>query len=288
MIEPHFRHVLVPLDGSELAAGAMRTGEVLAVRFGADLHTVSVVTSEEDVAAIRTHATGLGVDDERVHVVVGDEPAAGIEALRVELDRCLVCMSTHGRGRLSGTLIGSVARSVLTAGSAPLVAVGPFADRPRPFVESHLFPPLSVPRLIACVDGGSSDETMLPVAAVWATALDMSLTILTVAEPVGPPLHSDAARRRRYGPQGDADAYMRRLQERLRGGAREVDGRVLYSPIGVASGITDHLAEQPAGMLCVSTNARSGLPRFRFGADAANIVRASTIPVLVIPAGSAT
>jgi nucleotide-binding universal stress UspA family protein len=275
--------VLVPLDGSELAAAAMRTADVLAARFGADLHTVSVVPNEADVAAIRTHATGLGADDERVHVTVGGDPAAGIEARRVELDPCLVCMSTHGRGRLSGTLIGSVARSVFTAGSAPLVAVGPFADRPRPFVESHLFPPLSVPRLIACVDGGSADESMLSVAAAWATALDMSLTILTVAEPVGPPLHSDGAWRRRYGPQENADEYMRRLQDAWRDAAREVDGRVLYSPISVASGVTDYLAEQPAGLLCVSTNARTGFQRMRFGADAANIVRASAIPVLVVP-----
>ncbi|HEX5094465.1 MAG TPA: universal stress protein, partial [Acidimicrobiia bacterium] len=163
-MRPHYRHVLVPLDGSELAAAAMRTADVLAARFGAHLHTVSVVQSTAEVATIRTHAAELGVDDERVHVIVGDDPAAGIDARRGELDPCLVCLSTHGRGRLSGALVGSVARAVLTAASAPIVCVGPFADRPRPFRESYLPPPLSVPRLVACVDGGPEDEGILPIA----------------------------------------------------------------------------------------------------------------------------
>ena len=42
----HVRNVLVPLDGSELALQAMPTARVLAQRFDADLHTVTVADGE--------------------------------------------------------------------------------------------------------------------------------------------------------------------------------------------------------------------------------------------------
>jgi nucleotide-binding universal stress UspA family protein len=166
-----------------------------------------------------------------------------------------------------------------------MVVVGPFADRPHQFDESYVPLPLSVPRLVACVDGGPTSECVLTVAATFANALQMSLTILTVAEPVDRPLRSDTAWSRQYGPQGDADAFMQQLREAWGTAAPDVDGLVSYDPVGVASGVTAHVAMQPAGMLCVSTNARSGFERLRLGADAANIVRLSTVPVLVVPPG---
>lgn len=282
-VEARYRHVLVPLDGSDLAAAALGTAAVLAERFGAEMHTVSVVASADDVASMRAHTAALGIDDTRSHVVVGDDPAAAIIARRVELDPCLVCMSTHGRGRLRGAVIGSVARSVLTAGRAALVAVGPFADRPTPFVDSYRLPPLFEPRLVACVDGEPASEAVLPVAAAFANALEMSLTILTVAKPADRPLRSDASWRRSYGPQGDTDAYMQDLCDAWRAAVPDVDGHVEYDPVSIVSGVGAYIARHPAGMLCIATNARSGFERVRLGADAANIVRTSTVPVLVVP-----
>src|SRR6266851_3847124 len=115
MTEPQYRHVLVPLDGSEFAHGALRTARALAGRFAADLQTVSVAESPGDVEKLRSHAAyalGLaGAGDERVSVVVGDDAAAAIERRAAELSSCLVCLSTHGRGRFVGAIIGSVARS---------------------------------------------------------------------------------------------------------------------------------------------------------------------------------
>jgi hypothetical protein len=35
---------------------------------------------------------------------------------------------------------------------------------------------------VACLDGSTAAETVLPVAAGWAAALDMPLTVLTVSE----------------------------------------------------------------------------------------------------------
>jgi nucleotide-binding universal stress UspA family protein len=283
--EVRYRYVLVALDGSKFAAAAAHTGRALAARFGAELHTVSVAEHADEVEVLRSDAAAvLGPDSapEHVHVVVGDDPAAAIAETAAGLGSSLVCLSTHGRGRVTGAVVGSVARSLLQGTQEPIVAVGPFADRPRPF-SSTAPVPLSVPRLVACVDGSPPSESLLPVAGAWADALGMSLTILTVAEPAPPPVRLDATWNRRHGPEEDADSYIRRLGEKWKGVAKEVNAQVVYDPLSPADGLRTYLEQHPAGMVAVTTHARTGLRRVLLGADAANIVHASTAPALVVP-----
>jgi nucleotide-binding universal stress UspA family protein len=283
--EIRYRYVLVPLDGSKFAAAAAGTGRALAARFGAELHAVSVAEHADEADVLRSVATSvLGPDSaaEHVHVVVGDDPAAAIAETAAGLGPSLICMSTHGRGRVTGAVVGSVARALLQGTREPIVAVGPFADRPRPFA-STVPVPLSVPRLVACVDGSPASETLLPIAGAWADALGMSLTILSVAEPTPPPVRPDVRWYRRHGPDEDADAYIGHLGEKWKDVAKEVDAQVVYDPVSPADGLRTHLDQHPAGMVAVTTHARTGLWRVLLGADAANIVHASTAPALVVP-----
>ena len=286
-----YRHVLVPLDGSKFAAAALRTARALAARFGAALHTVSVAAHEDEVDVMRGEAAaalGPGAGPEQVHVVVRDDAAAGIAATAADLGSALICMSTRGRGRMAGAVVGSVARSLLQSAGEPIVVVGPLADRPSPFLESVPPVPLSVPRLVACVDGTPPSESLLPVAGRWADALAMSLTIVTVAEPSAPPALADATWNRRHGPEEDGGAYAARLAEKWKDVATEVDAQVVYDPISPADGVRAYLDQHPAGLVAVTTHARSGLQRLFLGADAANIVYASTAPTLVVPLTAAS
>jgi nucleotide-binding universal stress UspA family protein len=285
-----FRRVLVPLDGSPLAAHALPTAWALAERLGATVHTVSVASNDNEADRMREHAEaalrGPDVRD-RVHVVVGGEPADGIEQWRRELGSTVLCMATHGRGRAVGSLIGSAARSVLEQSVDPIVAVGPFAEAPPEFVSrkspAPRRPPLSVPRLVACVDGSEVSEAVLPVAAAWSRTLEMALTILTVADPALPPLDRGDPWKRRYGPNGNVDSYVADLAAQWQRGDRDVEGEVVYDPISPSSGVKSSLDEHPAGLLAVTTHARQGWRRLRFGAGAAGIVRASSVPTLVVP-----
>lgn len=281
-----YRHVLVPLDGSKFAAAALRTAQVLAARFQAELHAVSVAADDDEAEVVRNEAVaalGAGAGLAQVHVVLSDDAASAISATATDLGSTLICMSTHGRGRIAGAVVGSVARSLLQAAPDPIVVVGPFADRPSPYVESPRPVPLSVPRLVACVDGTPASESLLPVAGTWADALGMSLTIVTVAEPSPAPVHPDAPWVRRHGPEEDADAYIARLQERWKEVAAEVRSEVVSDPISPAEGLRTYLDRNPAGLVAVTTHARTGLRRVLLGADAANIVSASTAPALVVP-----
>jgi hypothetical protein len=68
-------------------------------------HTVSVAGEDDDADRLRAFAAAaLGVDsgNDRAFVVTDTEPAEAIAARAEELDSCVVCPMTHGRGRLRG------------------------------------------------------------------------------------------------------------------------------------------------------------------------------------------
>jgi nucleotide-binding universal stress UspA family protein len=284
------RHVLLPLDGSGFALAAMPTAQALAERFGAELLTISVAIDERRAERLRRHALeslGDHAGEERVQVVVSDDAAAAITGHAAEVGPCVVCMSTRGRGRLIGTMIGSVARAVLQSSLTPVIAVGPQADRPpalvgRPPRRPSSWPePLSVGRIVACVDGSPAAEAVLPVAARWAAALEMRLSILTVAEEAATTV--GGARPNRLGPR-DPGEYVERLAQRWSGIVPDgAIGEVGFTPTSVSSGLRRYLGGHPAGLVALTTHARTGLDRIRLGATAADIVRTSTAPALVVP-----
>lgn len=289
--EVGFRHVLAALDGSKFALAAIPTARALADRFGARLVAISVAKGDDEARRLRRNAVdGLGRDGDDVHIVVGTDPADSIRRHADELGECLVCLSTRGRGRVAGSVVGSVARAVIQSSGGPIVVVGPQADRPSALVRSGSryrrpagWPePLSVRRLIACVDGSPASEEVLPAASKWATALDMSLTILTVAPDTARTSGRDDPAAGRFGP-ADAEPYVAQLADSWSTPGLEVTGHVAYDPISVASGLKSHLREEPAGLIALATHARSGMNRIRFGAGAADIVRSSTAPAVVVP-----
>jgi nucleotide-binding universal stress UspA family protein len=276
-------HVLVPIDGSEFALAAMPTARALAERFQAELHTISIVSAGDEVdrlARLGSAVLGVSVDDDRVRVVEAANVTDEILGRAEDLGDCVVCLSTHGRGRLGGAAIGSVARELVQRSGRSVVVLGPVGDMPD-WTRSPAWPaPLSAARIVACVDGSDASEEVLPVASGWARALEMSLTILTVAEDAPPPLRPE---RHRYGNSGDAQAYVDGLVARWSDAAPGVDGQVVSDPIGPARGIQAYLAQEPAGLVALTSHARSGLQRIRFGATAANIVQLSPAPCLVVP-----
>jgi nucleotide-binding universal stress UspA family protein len=283
--EPTYRTILVPLDGSHIAAGALPTARALAARFGATIHTVSVVVSSFELDRVRSEAAqalGTDADDARIHVEVDTDVAAAVHRCASDLDDCLICLSTHGRGRVTGTLLGSTARDIIERGSAPIVVAGPFVVHRDPDDRTAIRL-LGVDHLVAGVDGTPDSELGLPVAAAWADALGMKLTIVTVAEPSPPPFRIGVPWRRHHGPNEDADEYIRRLGEQWALAAPGLDTTVVYDPIGPAPGMKDYLAAHPTGLVAVTSHLRDPLAHLLFGSGAAGIVHTSTAPVLVIP-----
>src|SRR5690606_9700999 len=107
-----YRCVLVPLDGSAFASEALGIASALAQRFEVPLEAVTVATRGAKVDVHETLAPRRASGAE-LQVVAGDDPAEAILRHAEGLAPCLVCMSTHGHGRIAGSVLGSVARDIL-------------------------------------------------------------------------------------------------------------------------------------------------------------------------------
>ena len=273
----HYEHILVPLDGSEDATVALRTANALAVKFGATVHTLSVASTSNHIDDLRTKAAdALGVHrhDTRVQTLHSDDPAHAINDRADQLGACLVCMTTHGHGRLVGSVVGSVARSVMQDHRRPLVVVGRLADR-KEYFETTWPAPLSVNRIVACVDDTAAAAAAVTVAADWASALGMSLTILTVAAP--------AVTLSGYKRSDTLESCLERLRDLVTDRSVNVSTHRQYDPLGPASGVSTYLSANPSGLLVVSTHARSGISRLIGGTAATNIIAAAPVATVVVP-----
>ncbi|MCU1462136.1 MAG: hypothetical protein JWO37_2211 [Acidimicrobiales bacterium] len=266
------RHIVVPHDGSTFAEEAVPVAARLARRLDADVHLLSAVATVDEVVERERRLAALDVPGRPVErvVVVDRDPAGVIHETVRRLQDAVACMASHGRGR-TAALVGSVATEVVARGHDPLVLVGPLVDDQR-----------AGKRVIACVDDTPASATLLPVARRWAELLDERLCVLTVAEPVPESVHG-GPEHRRFGPQGDVQAFLDAQVAPLRGEGEDVETQVVWDPISPAAGLAVFLRDDPAFLLVIASHARTGLARAVFGSVAAAIVRTSPSPVLVVP-----
>lgn len=266
--------ILVPLDGSKLSELALPVASRLAGRLHAEIRVLSVVArrdrlAERDAALAEVESTLQGCSVSR-SVVVARDPAAAISEALWDLPRSTAVMTSRGRGR-SAAVVGSVANHVLARVREPIVVVGPLVDWR-----------LSTDGVLACIDGKRPPTDVLPGAARWARLLRERLIVLTVAEPVPPETHVGPVRRTN-GPDGDVESYLDRVVRPLRTGEIEIELHPEYNEFGVVAGIRGHLAIRPASLVALGTRLRTGVPRLVFGSLAAEVVRSSPSPLLVVP-----
>jgi nucleotide-binding universal stress UspA family protein len=142
------RHILVPLDGSELAEHALPLATDLARRAGAAITLLRSVNWALEVAGFNAYdvghssvglidmaeesardylsqrAQGLTAQGLTVHSAVRNEPAAeSILDHAAEQQVDLIVMSTHGRGGMGRWVYGSVADRVLRGATVPVLLV---------------------------------------------------------------------------------------------------------------------------------------------------------------------
>ena len=144
---PTLRHILVPLDGSKLAEGALGPALDVARATGARItlaHVVATVTmhgprsltpvrrkirSEFEAAeayldgvAASLKEEGLDVD---TRVVEGKTPAVVLSELADAIGADMIAMATHGYGGVRRALLGIVADKVLRMSSLPVLITRP-------------------------------------------------------------------------------------------------------------------------------------------------------------------
>jgi nucleotide-binding universal stress UspA family protein len=264
--------VLIPLDGSDFSARAVPIGERLAARFGASVILFTAIGNEDERVVRKAELRAVAPRHRRSRewIVVDADPAGAIHEAMRQLLNAIACMSSHGRNR-SAAFVGSVAAEVIARGRDSLVLVGPMVDFE---VDGK--------GVVACIDENPGAQALLPAAARMADLLGEPLTVITVAEPVPPPLRGGRARRR-FGPDEDVDAYLEDAVAPLRAAGHNVETHAVYDPVSPAAGVRDHVWAHPASLVAVASHARTGTARLLLGSVAAEIVRAIVSPVLVVP-----
>lgn len=140
-----FKHLLVPLDGSELAEIALPMAKAIATRFESQLtllravhlpyyigdgldftevyNTLSEEMQAEATAYLKAKQKGLLTAgfNANSHLVIGEAPADAILLAADELAVDAIVMSTHGRGGVMRWVFGSVADKVLQQAHVPIL-----------------------------------------------------------------------------------------------------------------------------------------------------------------------
>ncbi|KDB95087.1 universal stress family protein [Bordetella bronchiseptica E010] len=141
-----YQHILIPIDGSDLANTAIDKGLALAKALGARVTVLTVVEPYPHMAAEAVQLGGLRKEYEKqVHARASEwlEPAgakaaaAGVpcELLKRDADMAfraivetaaergcdLIAMASHGRGGVAAVLLGSQTQKVLAHSQVPVL-----------------------------------------------------------------------------------------------------------------------------------------------------------------------
>jgi nucleotide-binding universal stress UspA family protein len=151
--------ILVPIDGSALSERSVPLAQQLAVRFDAEVRTVTVGIDRHEVAA---------------DLVLDGEPAEALLDHLADSDRTLVCMSSHGHGGIRRRLVGSVAEELIRRAPTPVIVTGPQAGHAE----------VGVPRtLLAGVADSPRRSKLLRLLAAWAPLLGAQVELAHVRLP---------------------------------------------------------------------------------------------------------
>lgn len=281
-----FHHLLVPLDGSELAERALPFAERVARATGATIHLVRVVVPPSDheldawaadamyipagyytdmldsetrhatayldrihaqMSAIGLHVRAAPLIGHAASTLLDYERTAGID---------LVVMSSHGRTGLARLAFGSVADHLLHHGAVPMLLVQVIGD------------PAGLGGVVVPLDGSARAEEALGIVTSLPHDVLGEVTLLRVI---------DAPEQR-----AAADRYLARVAERLERAQLVCQCRVEQGDpaeaIIAAAGATR--------LVAMTTHGRTGLTRWVLGSVADRVAHSGTSGVLLVRSGT--
>jgi nucleotide-binding universal stress UspA family protein len=294
-----FRTILVPLDGSPLAEGALPWALSIARRAGATIDLVrghALYALREPAAAWAPYDPHSEAEARRLEQLylagtarwvstvtpvpvttslVGGLPGVAAEGIlqRVGTGKPnLIVLTTHGRGTVGRFFLGSVADELVRQSGVPVLVLHA-AEQP-----AKLLPEPVVQTVLVTLDGSALAEQVLAPAADLARLLDTRCLLLRVIEP---PAEWTAAPSVPAGArEADAQQYLDRLAGPLREQGLRVQTRVRVSR-HAAEVILEEARACGDVLLALATHGRGGLRRVLLGSVADALVRGTTSPVLV-------
>ena len=309
-----YKHIIVPLDGSETSAQALPVARLMAQTTGAPMslvrsvnaipdwqadaglerYTASLAIAERDRMAGYLAGARLRLQKQGVTSLIHIEPREGpaVEAITSVAARhpgSLIVMSTHGRSGFSRMVMGSVTSRVVGSVKNPVLVVCNREDGSPMVLDA-------VEHVIVPLDGSKFAEAALPHAAEMARTFGAGVTLYQSTPGVEYfQSHTDWGRLNGEvgfnfsGPTEMASRLGELAREYLHRMAVEMETRFGISGVGFvhssrnASDAIVKLASECANSLVVmTTHGRSGVGRALLGSVADRVVRQSPVPTLLV------
>ena len=293
------RHVLCPVDFSEMSQHAVDHAAAMANWFDAQLTLLYVfanlptmdlpplVLEEADrtrlVASLKEMVRRVPAAVQTTFRIeeagfVHDEVVAQVEATHADL----LVLGTHGRSGFQRLFLGSVTEKVIRKTPCPTLVVPPRAP------DVPVDAPVQFKRILCAVDFSDSSLSALGYALTLAEETDAHLTLLHVIEmppelrenPMAPDFDID-----RIHAAAEAEA-LRRLRQLVPEAARSyctVETAVVEG--GAYRSVLQYAAEQKADLIVVGVHGRGAIDLLLFGSTTHHVIRAATCPVLVVRGG---
>lgn len=281
------RRILVPLDGTEMAASILpeaqrfagREGELVLMRNAAvpmldyGLHEYSSRIAiakvhqylEQQAEALRAAGTRVQIQT----FVMGDVAMAIDEGARLFHADMIAC-ATHGRGPLGRLLRGGTAWKALAHSEVPVLLRHPAEHdnliplEPR---RSHIMVPL---------DGSALAESALPLAQQLAHEWGASLHLVRVA-PYPTQATTMTVEIRSHVREGND--YLQRLTRDMSG---DIHTAVLTGP--VVEALAQATEKENITDIVLASHGRTGLTRVVLGSVADGLIHRLHCPIVVVPA----
>jgi nucleotide-binding universal stress UspA family protein len=301
-----FSPILVPLDGSAAAEGALPMARQLAQRLGATLLLVHVdpvipLRFASTEAPLPGEAYQQLVDDERrladdylqkqrllceqgilvKTVVAGGEIASTLlDIINTERVR-LVVMTTHGRTGLTRFALGSVADQLVRGSHVPMLLLRSASLPATPHAvdaaaEKSQSLAWHLDRVVVPLDGSDLSESVLPLVRELAGEVFHHVTLQRALPPT-------AAEPYRASVRKYLEAQERELRSQLATSKCEVTSR-LSEGIVPSEKILDQ-AEEEGSLIVMATHGWGGMKRLVLGSVTNQVVHNAHVPVLVVRAG---
>lgn len=300
-----YQTILVPIDGSDFSARALPVAVELARRTGAMIHLAlahdpssyipfvpgEVAVPVYDAARVREHREA---DRALLDHEVAALAAAGVRVTGALLEGTVIeslveygqqvaseltIMSTHGRGGFARLRLGSVTTTYLTRATTPVLLVHG-AGKEEGSQSASTFP---TGVLLCPLDGSPFAERILPHASGFADTCGMTLALFSVTTPHAVGMAPFATEALLSDPsvleqeERDRLGYLSRLAATTAPGT--TSSGVIDMSIGRA--ILDEAARCGAGAIAMATHGRGGIARLVLGSVADEVIRHSTLPMLI-------
>jgi nucleotide-binding universal stress UspA family protein len=296
-----FKHILVPLDGSNMAEAALSAASFLAEKFDAVVTLLHVIEKNAPREVHGQHhlnnageaATYLQDTAQRafparvrvnihVHTAEVENVAASIVEHASKLDFDSIIMCSHGRGRALHLFMGSIAEKIISIGTFPVLLIR--------LIKDGDIMPFSCKALLLPLDGNPDHEQALPAAKELARVCNAVIRLAVVIPSIGT-LSGQEMTTSRFLPGTmskmleisveNAKEYLQVQLKTLQDEGVDADARMLR---GDPAATIDNVAKElKVDLIVMATHGKSGMGAFWAGSVGHKVSSRSKIPILLIP-----